>query len=651
MSDYARQDDFGARDLLPSGDANKVIYGADVDAELDAILTAVNSKSDVAATVAAMKADTSLTAGSLVQTRGYTTSNDDGGGLYLIQAASDYTGSPDGYKDHSLNNGNIAVLQTLGLLNVRQCGVVADNSTDDSVAFQAAIDAAIDEDYTLNIPSGTYYFASQLTFSSRVDVRSDKTALMRWDGIAANVGILLDFEDSGADQLLSIELPCLYGPAISSAFSLTGYGSGTQDPTTRVGTGVHLKGGNRLNVYVHILNGFETGFKAEGTATLSCDNLNLDINTSDYCEKCIEVVPSGNGVSQTVATINTVWAKFPIYIDSDAGYINGCSFNVTGTAFVNEDGGCGVYFTGTAATSSTFRINQLQAGARSDSRNDVAQMLTPSGTMSATPVEGETITQATSGATGVVVTNADYTLGTTLPFTVKTVSGTFDTTNTLTGSTSGALGAGSVPDSVRGLVCPWVGGDQASNGVTYDAEQMGEIGYAGCKHCHFEIGAPMNHPSSATDGAFSVHPEPGETVRIRDNGLHNVFRILNATHEADEPPVTPVALSTTTGEANFGGGVGAAKFSDIVYCSATMPSTADGSAQNFFFYHCALTDGDTDLCPVELIPKNEGFVTNGLSGIAFASSSSENRRVVVRINNNSGGVSTATVYFYLRVNG
>jgi len=58
-------------------------------------------------------------------------------------------------------------------------------------------------------------------------------------------------------------------------------------------------------------------------------------------------------------------------------------------------------------------------------------------------VSGETLTQASSGATGDVIFDSD-----TNQVYLETVSGTFDTANTLTGSTSGALGANSIPTSV-----------------------------------------------------------------------------------------------------------------------------------------------------------------------------------------------------------
>ena len=72
-----------------------------------------------------------------------------------------------------------------------------------------------------------------------------------------------------------------------------------------------------------------------------------------------------------------------------------------------------------------------------------ATKLTTTGAI--TVVAGETLTQATSGATGVVVLDSDMTDATVY---VEDTTGTFNTSNELTGSISGALGANSVPSAV-----------------------------------------------------------------------------------------------------------------------------------------------------------------------------------------------------------
>ena len=47
MSDYTRTQNFTAKDSLATGDAEKVITGADVDGEFNAIATAIATKEDI----------------------------------------------------------------------------------------------------------------------------------------------------------------------------------------------------------------------------------------------------------------------------------------------------------------------------------------------------------------------------------------------------------------------------------------------------------------------------------------------------------------------------------------------------------------------------------------------------------------------------
>jgi microcystin-dependent protein len=47
MSNYTRQQDFSVKDGLSTGNPEKIILGADIDEELDAVVTAVATKSDL----------------------------------------------------------------------------------------------------------------------------------------------------------------------------------------------------------------------------------------------------------------------------------------------------------------------------------------------------------------------------------------------------------------------------------------------------------------------------------------------------------------------------------------------------------------------------------------------------------------------------
>ena len=46
MSNYTKTTNFTAKDTLPTGNAAKIIKGADFDTEFDALVTAVASKAD-----------------------------------------------------------------------------------------------------------------------------------------------------------------------------------------------------------------------------------------------------------------------------------------------------------------------------------------------------------------------------------------------------------------------------------------------------------------------------------------------------------------------------------------------------------------------------------------------------------------------------
>lgn len=48
MSSYTKTTNFTAKDTLPSGNANKIVRGAEFDVEFNALATAVNSKADKA---------------------------------------------------------------------------------------------------------------------------------------------------------------------------------------------------------------------------------------------------------------------------------------------------------------------------------------------------------------------------------------------------------------------------------------------------------------------------------------------------------------------------------------------------------------------------------------------------------------------------
>ena len=90
-------------------------------------------------TVAEMKTK-SYEVGQVVETVGYYAEGDAGAARYLVKAAQ----AVDGYADHTLANGTVAVLQSGGIVDIKQLGAVGDynvaagTGTDNALALQAA---------------------------------------------------------------------------------------------------------------------------------------------------------------------------------------------------------------------------------------------------------------------------------------------------------------------------------------------------------------------------------------------------------------------------------------------------------------------------------------------------------------------------------
>ena len=95
--------------------------------------------------------------GITVATRGYYEPNDGGNGFYYIRA-KEVGAVDDGGSVIFLDNDNEAKLITDGTVNVKQFGVKADGTTDDTTAFEKAVNTG----HTVFVPNGNYYLASAI---------------------------------------------------------------------------------------------------------------------------------------------------------------------------------------------------------------------------------------------------------------------------------------------------------------------------------------------------------------------------------------------------------------------------------------------------------------------------------------------------------
>lgn len=291
-------------------------------------------------------------------------------------------------------------------VNVYDYGAVGNNATDDSAAFQAAIAQCESTGQPLYIPEGRFVFNSQLTVSKRFDIFSAKTAMMRWtSSVEAECGIVFNFTTSGNNQLCEINLPSLFSAGVNSSFQIPGYnfpsGPFTYNLNARYGNGVYLKGGNRVNLNIHYMCGWQSGVLVGSTATAMLANVNVNVNTIDFCVKGIAVYSSeasSAGVSELVFNANTVWAKYPIFVDCTNQYVIGSQFNINGSAYTNEINGSTIYASHADYTSldtCIFNVNRASSGYQVDSTSGtpttlICPFLAGDGSSNGTSTDGNT---------------------------------------------------------------------------------------------------------------------------------------------------------------------------------------------------------------------------------------------------------------------
>lgn len=455
-------------------------------------------------------------------------------------------------------------------ISVKDFGAVGNNSTDDTASFQAAINACQLSQTRLHIPEGTYVLSAKITATSTFDISCDVTAALRWTN-STNCGIYFDFNDS-SDTLCSIHLPQLFGSAVTASFTLPGYSAAegwNYDLSSRFGSAVHLRGGNRIKLRVHYAKGWNDALLVEPTTTTTIDNIECSIGVADFCVHGLRITntgPGSLGISQFAFYANTIWAKFPLHFDTTFGSIVSSRFVIDGV-YVNENGGCVVYGVGTTFSGNHININWAEAGRRSDS----------------------------------------------------------------------------VPSTTVNLQCPFLGGNQSSNGVFFDG--MGtspNIGYWGGKHNRIEIGA-YTDPLTPDLGSSSAIPTAGGTIRIRDAGIWNKISVLNVCDDTSAIGA-PIATTAVQGEANYNGGVGGAQFARAVYCSTLLSGLAAGASVDHYVYHQLLSSARAR--PIMVTMRDESALNNDIVIEAYPVTT-VNRETRVRFKNRGSGSFTGSVFFWL----
>lgn len=256
-------------------------------------------------------------------------------------------------------------------VSVKDFGAVGDGVTDDTQAFQNAINSVQTTKSKLYIPYGNYIFGSQLVFTIPVDVESDAGTSMRWTNTSSS-GILLDFRSVGGAGGVKMKFPGLYSPGVDSDLQYPGYPA-SWSTADRSGNGIVVKAGSRISIDVQYLLGWDNAIVLQATydGTYGAQaplNYDVTVNTIDICGGGI-VFDTGPANAFTLAAnvvvANTVFAKYPVrFITSNgsttAMYAN--TVKITGQAFTNEVDGAIFYQTGTYSNANTVDVAWGWAG-------------------------------------------------------------------------------------------------------------------------------------------------------------------------------------------------------------------------------------------------------------------------------------------------
>ena len=232
-------------------------------------LTRIKGSIDGVSDSVSVMRNADLTVGELVETKGYNTPGDGGAGKYLIAASQ----TVDGFGDHTLTNGNVALLQVDGTRNVKQFGAVGDGVSDDSAEIQAALDATFADGGALYIPRGIYNIVTALTVDRSGETGTPITNRKRVNIFGEGKGVSVLSAQTNSMNVLSITGDASGSTAAHGYFTLRDFSIVGETPTTRTANGLRLINLAYIDVENVTFHNLNTCMVLTGTLSSNFNNL------------------------------------------------------------------------------------------------------------------------------------------------------------------------------------------------------------------------------------------------------------------------------------------------------------------------------------------------------------------------------------------
>ena len=253
------------------------------------------------------------------------------------------------------------VLENSSFVNVLGFGAKGDGETDDSDAFQSAIDYCIQNHVSLFVPrkgtldDGGYILSKPLNINYPITIICDPLAVMYWKNAHENTDATIDTGMNNSKRYrsgvgINIDYGTYSGHKGYYRFGIlqgdkSAFYIGATVPTGHYWTGVQIQSADLVNFNATYISFWSIGLLIQSMPTGGVENGIFNVQVLDDNTTGVLVNSNTNGVFVNQININTVGiCKYGISFNGSSGTISGNTFTFQQIFVECADGACIVNF-------------------------------------------------------------------------------------------------------------------------------------------------------------------------------------------------------------------------------------------------------------------------------------------------------------------